>query len=99
MGEASSLGDAISIILVQLIFMVISYYKKYGAQFVVNTAMLIVSALYLTKGFWTLLPWWLYLLGIGSVLMALAVRNEAQEQKEKLSVGKMIDNVIEKIEK
>ena len=31
--------------------------------------------------------------------MALAVRNEAQEQKEKLSVGKMIDNVIEKIEK
>ena len=99
MEEASSLGDAISIILIQLIFMVISYYKKYGAQFIVNTAMLIVSALYLTKGFWALVPWWLYLLGIGSVLMALAVRNEAHEQKEKLNVGKMLDNVIEKIEK
>ena len=99
MAEATGLGDAISIILVQLIFMVISYYKKYGAQFVVNTAMLIVSALYLTKGFWALVPWWLYLLGIGTVLMVLAVRNEAHEQKEKLSVGKMIDNVIEKIEK
>ena len=97
-GEATELSDAISIILVQVLFMIISYYKKYGAQFVGNTAMLIVSGIYLTKGFWALIPWWLYLLGIGSVLIGTAVRNEAKEKTEKINVGKIIDNVIDKIE-
>ena len=57
-----------------------------------------IIPIYLTKGFWTLLPWWLYLLGIGSVLIGTAVRNEAKEKTEKINVGKMIDNVIDKIE-
>lgn len=97
--EAEVLADAIGIILVELIFMFYSYYKKYGAQFVVNTAMLIVSGIYLTKEFWIIIPWWFYLLAIGTILIVVAVRNEVKERDKKISVGKFLDNVIEKIEK
>ena len=86
-------------LLVVLVLMLYSYYKKYGSQFIVNVAALILGSLYLTREFWANLPWWLYLLGIGSVLIVVAVRNEAREKENKISIGKFIDDVIEKIEK
>lgn len=99
MMEAQTMGEAFSILFVELLFMFYSYYKKYGSLFIINIAMLIVGGLYLTRSFWLSVPWWLYLLGIGSVLILVAVRNEAKEVKEKVSIGKFVDSLIEKIEK
>ena len=99
LGAAETVGDGIGMLLVVLVLMLYSYYKKYGSQFIVNVAALILGSLYLTREFWTNLPWWLYLLGIGSILIVVAVRNEAREKENKISIGKFIDDVIEKIEK
>lgn len=99
MMEAQEIGEAFSILFVELLFMFYSYYKKYGSLFIINIAMLIVGALYLTRNFWIAVPWWLYLLGIGAVLISVAVRNEAKEVKEKITIGKFIESLIDKIEK
>ena len=99
MMEAEVIGEAFSILFVELLFMFYSYYKKYGSLFIINIAMLIVGALYLTRNFWLAVPWWLYLLGIGAVLISVAVRNEAKEVKGKITIGKFIESLIDKIEK
>ena len=97
--SAETIGAALSVLFVELLFIFYSYYKKYGATFVVTAIMLLVSVLYLTRDFLFMIPWWIYLLGIGAVLISVAMKNEAKENKEKLNIGAIINNVKEKIEK
>ena len=91
-------GMLFTLILVGLIFY--SYYKKSGNLFIVIIANIIVNIFVLTRKFWFSVPWWVYLLVVGSVLIAFAVKNEANENK---SIPKgIVDNIKsikEKIDK
>ena len=91
-------GMLFTLILVALIFF--SYYKKSGNLFIVIIANIIVNIFVLTRKFWFSIPWWVYLLVVGSVLIAFAVKNEANENK---SIPKgIVDNIKsikEKIDK
>ena len=80
MFSADGLAEAFGILIVTLIFMKYSYDKKYGAQFIVNTIAIIIGGLYLTKEFWTSLPWWIYLLGVGSTLIVVAVQKKKKRK-------------------
>ena len=64
-----------------------SYYKKYGNIFVISLLAILVNALLLTRKFWLLIPWWIYLLVIGSVLIMFAVRNESNENNELVNLN------------
>ena len=97
--SAVGLGDALGVLFVEVLFVFYSYYKKYGATFIVNAVMLLVSVLYLTREFLFMIPWWIYLLVIGSILISVAMKNEAKENKEKINISAIINNVKEKIEK
>ena len=82
-------GMLFTLILVGLIFY--SYYKKSGNLFIVIIANIIVNIFVLTRKFWFSVPWWVYLLVVGSVLIAFAVKNEANENK---SIPKgIVDNI------
>lgn len=79
--------------------LIYSYTKKYGAIFIVTTLAIIVNALALTREFWLSIPWWIYLLLIGTILIGFAIKNESDENKEKITVGKVVKKIKDNIEK
>lgn len=91
--------DGIIFSLLVLVLIFFSYSKKYGATFLSAIIALLVNAFALTREFWFSIPWWIYLLAIGGSLIGFAIKNEANENKEKLSVGKILKNIKENCEK
>ena len=90
-------GIIFSLLILAIIFF--SYAKKYGATFLAGILALLVNAFALTREFWFSIPWWIYLLAIGGSLIGFAIKNEANENKEKLSIGKVLKNIKESCEK
>ena len=46
----------------------------------------------LTKTFWLSIPWWLYILLVGSILVGFAIYNEIREKKDN-NVKNRIENI------
>lgn len=90
-------GIIFSLLILAIIFF--SYAKKYGTTFLSAIIAILVNAFALTREFWFSIPWWIYLLAIGGCLIGFAIKNEANENKEKLSVGKILKNIKENCEK
>lgn len=94
-----SLPDAMLFLILITCMIIYSYMKKYGTLFIVNIIAILVNVFYLTKEFWLAIPWWLYLLCIGSVLISFAIRNEVKDNNEKLNIGKVINKIKDNVEK
>ena len=90
-------GMMFGALIVAIIFY--SYYKKYGATFLCAIAAILVNAFALTREFWLGIPWWIYLLVVGGTLVGFAVKNEASDNKKKISVGSIIKEIKDKVEK
>ena len=90
-------GIIFSILILSVIFY--SYYQKYGATFLAGIIAILVNGFALTRAFWLSIPWWIYLLVVGGLLVGFAIRNEANENKEKLSVGSVLKEIKDKVEK
>ena len=79
----SSQPDAI-IYLFFLTFLVMIYYNfKFGPELVVALITILINTFILTKTFWTAIPWWIYILIIGTALVMFATNNEVNKEKEK----------------
>ena len=71
-----------TIFVIFLILLVIgSYTLKYGPIFLVSLFAIIVNIVLLTRDFWLNLPWWLYVLITGLILIGFAIYNEIREKK------------------
>lgn len=79
--------------------LIFSYNQKYGAVFIITALAILVNAFLLTRVFWFSIPWWVYLLVIGSVLIAFAIKNESDSNKGNLRVGKFIKKIKDNVEK
>jgi len=88
-------GMIFGVLILAIIYL--SYVKKYGALFMVSIATILVNVFVLTREFWFSLPWWIYLLVVGTLLITFAVRNEAKEKR--VNLGLMIKNLKDKVEK
>lgn len=99
MSSYANLTDAMLFLILVIGFIIYSYLSKYGTLFIVNIIVILVNVFYLTKEFWLTIPWWLYLLVIGSILISFAIRNEAKENEEKISLGSIINKIKDNIEK
>ena len=98
-GLYTSEADGIIFILFVVALVMYSYMKKYGAIFIVSIIAILVNAILLTREFWLAIPWWIYLLLVGGILIGFAIKNESDDRKEKISVGNVIKNLKDKIEK
>lgn len=90
-------GIIFSILILAVIFL--SYYKKYGATFLAGIIAILVNGFALTREFWLSIPWWIYLLVVGGLLVGFAIKNEANDNKQKLSVGSVLKEIKDKVEK
>jgi len=77
---------------------VCSYLFRRSAIFIVTIISLIINVLLLTREFWFSVPWWIYLLLVGTLLIAFAVRNEMGDKKEKININKIISDLKSKID-
>lgn len=98
-GLYTSEADGIIFVLFIVALVMYSYMKKYGALFIVSIMAILVNAILLTREFWLSIPWWIYLLLVGGILIGFAIKNESDDRKEKISVGNVIKNLKDKIEK
>ncbi len=64
-----------------LVLSIFGYLKRWGPIFLVSLVFIIINTFILTRLFWLSLPWWVYLLLVGSILIAFAVNNELHEKE------------------
>lgn len=91
-GNYTSEFDGILFVSLLVIITIVSYIFKFGPAFLVSIIFIIINSILLTREFWLSVPWWIYILVIGSLLIAFAVRNELNENNKK-NMKKKISNL------
>ena len=65
-----------------LVLTILGYVKKWGPIFITSLVFILINMVILTRMFWLSIPWWVYLLLVGSILIGFAIRNEMVEKKD-----------------
>ncbi|MBQ8299640.1 MAG: DUF2157 domain-containing protein [Clostridia bacterium] len=71
-------------------FVIIAYSKKIGPLFLTSVIAMIVKLLDLTQDFWLAIPWWLYILGIGAVMVTFSMKNEKKNRENRIELKEKI---------
>lgn len=74
--------DGLLFVMFVVIIVMICYMYKFGPLLVVSLIAIILNILLLTREFWLSIPWWIYILLIGSLLVVFAVYNEIKLKKD-----------------
>ena len=77
------------------IIVIVSYIRKVGPIFIVSLLSILINLLMLTREFWLSLPWWLYVLIIGGTLIAFAVYNEMNSNKQKVKITEKLKKELD----
>lgn len=73
-------ADGMLYVILLVILTMISYLRKYGPAFIVSIVFILINMFLLTRRFWLSLPWWIYILGVGLILIVFAIVNEIHEK-------------------
>ena len=74
--------DGLLFVMFVVIIVMICYMYKFGPLLVVSLIAIVLNILLLTREFWLSIPWWIYILLIGSLLVAFAIYNEIKLKKD-----------------
>ena len=75
--------DGIIFVAILFVLTIISYIKKLGPLFFTTIIAIVINIFLLTREFWFNIPWWVYMLVIGTGLITFAVKNELSENKQR----------------
>jgi hypothetical protein len=78
---SSTIYDAIILGSLSLISLLTGMFLRIKSYFIVGSGVLLLNVFLQTKPFWGNMPWWAYLLIVGSILIFVASYNEWQKQK------------------
>ncbi len=87
--------DGLLFVLLLMMVIIVSYCIKLGPVFLVSICSIIINVLILTREFWLAIPWWIYVLIIGIILISFAVYNEINANKKKNNVIKELSKKID----
>ena len=76
-------------------FVIIAYTRKIGPLFLTSIIAMLVKLLDLTQDFWLAIPGWLYILGIGAIMVIFSMKNERKNQDNKTKLKEKIKAVKE----
>lgn len=97
LGVYKSMTDAMIFTSLLVLFVILGYQKKIGPLFLTSLCFVVINAYQLTEEFWKQIPWWIYLVSVGGILLVFAIHNEAEENKNqaklKSAIQKMKENV------
>ena len=89
----TSITDGMIFVGLVIAYLMYTYYKGYGSLFIISLIAILVNAFGLTKEFWFMVPWWIYLGIAGFVLITFAAKNESDTNKNK----SILENKIKKL--
>lgn len=75
--------DGVFYVSLLIILVIYGYMKKIGPVFLTSLLFVVLNILLLTREFWFSIPWWIYVLCVGIVLVLFAVKNESGENQIK----------------
>ena len=81
--------DGILFVFLLTLVVIVSYIIKIGPIFIVSLVTILINVFLLTRNFWLSLPWWLYILVVGAILVGFAVYNELNEKKNNSFISKI----------
>lgn len=73
--------DGIIYVIFLTLLVIVGYVKKYGPLFLMCLLSILLNVFILTREFWYSIPWWLYILLVGSVLIGFSIYNEVSLKK------------------
>ncbi len=91
--------DGMISVAIMIAIVIISYLGKDSSIVLINLVAIIINSFGLTREFWLSIPWWIYLLVVGFVLIGFAIINEAREKDNKIKLSSVIKSIKDKIEK
>lgn len=77
---SGELADGLIIMITALAMLIFSFSVKKKKWFVLAVTVLVTTALFMSRGFWASLGWWVYLLAAGLLLIAIGSLNEMKKQ-------------------
>lgn len=80
--QTHMVADALILIGISLIIFFISFTVKQKKWFILSVISITFLTVYMTKGFWSSVAWWIYLLTAGIILILLAGANEYLKQHD-----------------
>ena len=91
----TSAYDGLLFTLAIFVLTMVGYYIKDEAMFMVSLIALVINALDLTREFWLAIPWWIYLLIIGGLLIMSAIINEINQTRtdNKITIKNIVNNI------
>lgn len=101
-GEAISSGTIYDVLLIgclSLVSLLGGMHFKIKSYFVTGTVVLLFNLFYATREFWASLPWWVYLLSGGIILISIASFYEWQKQRPDPSGKTLIQTQTEKLKR
>jgi len=96
--QYSSPMDGVIFVGMLVCLIILSYIKKFGPIFFTSTIAVLLNTFLLTREFWFSIPWWIYMLVIGSILIGFAVKNELTESKQKELLKSKIKSFTEHLD-
>ena len=85
--------DGMMFVFMIVLITIISYIVKFGPVFFTSIVAILVNAFLLTDDFWFSIPWWIYILLIGTLLIVFAIKNEMNENSQKGSMKEKMRNI------
>lgn len=80
-GNYNSEMDGLLYVVLLVALVIISYVNKYGPTFITSLVFIVLNVFLLTREFWFNIPWWLYILALGGILVGFAINNEARDKQ------------------
>lgn len=74
--------DGLIYVLFLVLLVILSYVYKWGPVLVISLFFILFNLFMLTRAFWFSIPWWIYILLTGSILIGFAIYNETKEKKD-----------------
>ncbi|MFX3672938.1 MAG: hypothetical protein ACE3JQ_00625 [Paenisporosarcina sp.] len=95
----NTMNDAIVIGVISISSIVLGFVMKYISYFLVGIIAILLNVYLNTKSLWGNLPWWLYLIIGGILLISLASFFEWKKQKEKSTSKEILEKNKQKFKK
>ena len=89
--DGNTLNDALMIGTISLVAVVFGFIMKYKSFFLAGTGTILLNVYMNTNSLWGRMPWWLYLIIGGIVLIAAASFLEWKKQKENTTSKEILD--------
>lgn len=85
--EAMNTGRALDAIILSVCMaalLVYSFYQKKSSWFLLSFVTLVVQGIYASRKFWLSIAWWVYILVVGVIFIAIAAKNEYNRRNNKV---------------